>query len=101
MNDHRLMKIILAPVVSEKSTRGVERSDQYTFRVQKDATKPEIKAAIEKLFTVEVRSVKTANLKGKVKRLAMRSGKSGKQANWKKAMVRLQAGQVIDLMNNE
>lgn len=98
MNDHRLMKIILAPVVSEKSARGADQSDQYAFRVLKDATKPEIKAAVEKMFEVQVASVTTSNVKGKTKRFGMTMGK---RSDWKKATVRLQAGQEIDFIGAE
>lgn len=95
MNDHRLMKVLLGPIISEKSTRGADQSDQYTFRVLKDATKTEIKAAAEKMFAVKVISVTTSNIKGKTKRFAMTMGS---RPNWKKATVRLQAGQEIDFM---
>ena len=94
LNDHRLMKIILAPLVSEKSTRGADRDGQYTFHVVKDASKPEIKAAVEKMFDVKVVSVTTAVVKGKIKRFALTSGK---RPDWKKAVVRLQPGQDIEL----
>lgn len=92
MNDHRLMKIILAPVISEKSTRGADSHDQYTFRVMRDATKTEIKAAVEKMFSVKVEGVTTVNVKGKAKGYAIK----GKRPDWKKATVRLQAGQEIE-----
>ena len=95
MNEHRLIKIILAPVISEKSARGADRSDQYAFRVLRDATKKEIKAAVEKMFTVEVVSVTTSNVKGKKKRFGTTMGS---RPGWKKAIVRLQAGQEIDFM---
>ncbi len=98
MNDHRLMKAILAPVISEKSARGADQSDQYTFKVLKDATKTEIKAAIEKMFTVKVASVTTSNVKGKTKRFAMTMGR---RPDWKKATVRLEAGQEIDFIGAE
>ena len=65
MNDHRLMKVILAPIVSEKSARGADKNNQYAFRVLKDAKKPEIKAAVEKMFEVKVDSVTTSNVRGK------------------------------------
>ena len=68
MNQQRLMNVILAPVVSEKSNLLAEKRNQMTFRVLRDATKPEIKAAVELLFGVEVASVTTVTTKGKVKR---------------------------------
>ena len=98
MNDHRLMKIVLAPVVSEKSARGADQSDQYAFKVLKDATKPEIKASIEKMFEVKVDSVTTLNVRGKTKRFGQTTGK---RPDWKKATVRLQAGQEIDFIGAE
>ena len=70
----RLHKIILAPVVSEKSTRAAEKSNQAVFKVLRDARKPEIKAAIEKLFNVKVEGVRTLNVKGKSKRFGAFSG---------------------------
>lgn len=98
MNDHRLMKIILAPVISEKSALGADNSDQYTFRVLRDASKPEIKAAVEKMFEVKVEGVTTANVKGKTKRFGQNNGK---RSDWKKATVKLQAGQEIDFIGAE
>ena len=98
MNDHRLMKIILAPVISEKSALGADNHDQYCFRVLRDASKPEIKAAVEKMFEVKVEAVTTSNVKGKNKRFAMTEGK---RPDWKKATVKLQAGQEIDFIGAE
>lgn len=98
MNEHRLLKIILAPVISEKSARGADTTDQYTFKVLKDASKPEIKAAVEKLFEVKVDSVTTSNVKGKEKRFG---AIMGQRPDWKKATVRLQAGQEIDFVGAE
>ena len=98
MNDHRLMKIILAPVISEKSALGADNSDQYSFRVLRDASKPEIKAAVEKMFDVKVEGVTTSNVKGKTKRFALTTGK---RPDWKKATVKLQAGQEIDFIGAE
>lgn len=98
MSEHRLMKIILSPVVSEKSSRGADESNQYTFKVLKDANKPEIKAAVEKMFEVKVDSVTTSNVRGKIKRFGQRTGK---RSDWKKATVRLQDGQEIDFIGAE
>jgi large subunit ribosomal protein L23 len=89
----RLYQVIVSPVVTEKATRLNEFS-QVTFRVALDATKPEIKAAVEKLFDVKVEAVNTVVMKGKTKRFR---GREGKRSDWKKAMVKLQAGQTIDL----
>ncbi|WP_036666494.1 50S ribosomal protein L23 [Paludibacterium yongneupense] len=94
MNQERLLQVILAPVVSEKSTFVAEKNQQVVFRVATDATKPEIKAAVELLFSVKVESVSTVNVKGKVKRF----GRSfGRRKDWKKAYVSLVQGQEIDL----
>jgi large subunit ribosomal protein L23 len=89
----RAYQIILAPVVTEKAT-AVSASNQVVFRVALDATKPEIKAAIEGLFNVRVKAVNTLIAKGKSKRFR---GRPGKRADVKKAMVRLAPGFSIDL----
>ena len=93
MNAERLMQVILAPVVTEKSTMIAEKTNQVAFRVVADATKPEIKAAIELLFKVEVESVQVANRKGKEKRFGRFMGR---RRNERKAYVSLKAGQEID-----
>jgi len=98
MNDERLMKILLAPHVSEKSTRVADSSNQVVFRVLPDACKPEIKRAVEKMFNVEVVSVRTASYKGKQKRFQRTPGK---RSNWKKAYVRLKPGHDIDFLGGE
>jgi len=93
MSKERLLKVLLAPVVSEKSVSAADTGNQFGFRVARDATKPEIKAAVEMLFEVEVEQVRTLNVKGKTKRFGQRMGK---RADWKKAYVRLKAGQDIN-----
>ncbi len=93
VTDVQAYGLIVRPVVTEKSTLGSEHN-QVTFRVPLEATKPEIKAAIEKLFKVEVKSVNTLRQKGKVKRWR---GKIGKRPDWKKAMVSLAEGSRIDV----
>ncbi len=85
--------MLLGPHISEKSTLAGEASNSYTFKVVPDATKPEIKAAVEQIFEVRVESVNTMNVKGKVKR-TMRG--TSRRKNWKKAIVRLAEGQAID-----
>lgn len=85
--------IIRAPVVTEKSTRLGELN-QVVFKVRPDATKPQIKAAVEALFSVKVRAVNTLNVKGKVKRFR---GQLGKRADVKKAIVTLADGHSIDV----
>ena len=94
MNQERLMKVILAPVVSEKSNLLAEKHNQMTFKVLRDATKQEIKAAVELLFGVEVASVTTVTTKGKVKRFGRTLGR---RSDVKKAYVNLAAGQELDL----
>lgn len=93
MSKERLMKVLLAPVVSEKSSMAADGSRQYTFMVDTEATKPEISAAVELLFDVKVEKVQTINVNGKRKRFGQIQGK---RKDWKKAMVRLQEGQDID-----
>jgi len=94
MNQERLMQVILAPIVSEKSTMVSEKNQQVVFRVTTDASKPEIKAAVELLFNVQVEGVSTVNVQGKTKRFGRMTGR---RKNWKKAYVSLVQGQEIDL----
>lgn len=89
----RLMNVVLAPVVSEKSTFVADRNRQYVFRVADRATKPEIKAAIELMFKTKVEGVTVLNVRGKERRFGRLSGR---RRNWKKAYVRLAAGQEIN-----
>jgi large subunit ribosomal protein L23 len=98
MSNERLYKILLAPRMTEKSTRLAESSNQYVFKVIGDSNKTEIKAAVEKLFDVNVESVRIINVKGKSKTFKLRSGKRN---DWKKAYVRVQEGQVIDFLGGE
>jgi len=98
VNDERLMQVLLSPHISEKSTRLGEGSNQVVFRVRRDARKPEIKRAVEKMFSVEVEGVQVANVKGKRKGM-MRS--AGKRSDWKKAYVRLKPGHDIDFVGAE
>lgn len=84
--EQRLMQVLLAPVVSEKSTLVGEKHKQIVFKVLNDANKTEIKAAVEKMFNVEVIAVRVVNVKAKVKRFAQRLGK---RKAWKKAYVSL------------
>ena len=93
MNAERLMQIILAPIVTEKATFVAEKNQQVAFRVVADATKPEIKAAVELLFKVEVESVQVLNRKGKEKRFGRYMG--GRR-NERKAYVSLKDGQELD-----
>ncbi len=95
MNQERLYTVLLEPHFSEKVSILGDQSNQYGFKVATDATKQEIKTAVEQLFNVTVERVSTVNVKGKVKRTAR--GKS-RAKNWKKAYVRVAQGQEIDFM---
>ena len=97
-NQERLMQVLLAPVVSEKSTYVADKNEQVVFRVAADATKPEIKAAVELLFKVQVDSVQGANVKGKEKRFGRFIGR---RRHWKKAYVCLKPGQEINFAAGE
>ena len=97
-NIDQLMNVVLAPVVSEKSTRVADKYRQYVFRVADDATKPEVKAAVELLFKTKVQSVTVSNVNGKQKRFGRFMGR---RRNWKKAYVRLAAGQEINFAATE
>ncbi|HEY5310183.1 MAG TPA: 50S ribosomal protein L23 [Casimicrobiaceae bacterium] len=92
-NSERLMTVLLAPVVSEKGTFVADRHSQVIFRVMPDATKPEIKAAVELMFKVQVDSVQVAVVKGKEKRFGRFVGR---RRGWKKAYVCLKPGQEIN-----
>jgi large subunit ribosomal protein L23 len=95
MNQERLMQVLLAPQISEKATYVADKNEQVVFRVAPDATKPEIKAAVELLFKVQVETVQVANVKGKVKRF---KGSVGRRKGWKKAFVSLRPGQEINFV---
>ncbi|OGS71837.1 MAG: 50S ribosomal protein L23 [Gallionellales bacterium GWA2_60_142] len=97
-SQERLMKVLLAPQISEKATQVAEKNEQVIFRVVPDATKPEIKAAVEMMFKVSVDSVQVANVKGKVKRMGRYVGRRN---NWKKAYVCLASGQEINFAASE
>jgi len=98
MSQERLMKVLLEPHVSEKSSVVGDKHNQVVFKVVTDATKTEIKQAVELLFEVNVDSVQVTNVKGKTKRT--QSG-IGRRKNWKKAYIRLQAGQDINFIGAE
>jgi large subunit ribosomal protein L23 len=93
MNQEKVLKVLLGPVVSEKTTMGAI-NNQYVFRVRPDSNKREIRTAVETLFGVKVEAVTTLNVKGKKK---MFKGKSGRRVNWKKAVVKVAEGQMIDV----
>jgi large subunit ribosomal protein L23 len=88
-----MYRIVRAPVITEKATRGSEHN-QVTFKVALDATKPEIKAAIEGLFGVKVKAVNTLRTEGKKKALR---GVRGQRSDYKKAIITLEPGQTIDV----
>jgi large subunit ribosomal protein L23 len=90
--------VLLAPQISEKATHVAEKNEQVIFRVASDATKHEIKAAVEMMFKVSVESVQVANVKGKVKRMGRYVGRRN---DWKKAFVCLAAGQEINFAASE
>jgi len=98
MSKNRLYQVILSPRVTEKSTQVGEDSNQYVFHVVNDASRSEVKGAVEMLFDVNVESVRIVNVKGKNKSFRMRPGKRN---DWKKAYVRVQEGQVIDFLGGE
>ena len=98
MSNNRLYQVLLSPRVTEKTTLVGEKSNQYVFHVIKDASKVEIKDAVELLFEVNVEAVRTVNVKGKNKSFRTRPGK---RSDWKKAYVRVQEGQVIDFLGGE
>ena len=95
MNDAKLYSIIRAPRISEKTARLQEVSNQYVFEVSTEATKTDIKAAVEKIFGVNVRAVNVVNVKGKSKAFKFRTGR---RSDWRKAYVTLAEGQSIDVM---
>jgi len=89
----RLINLLVAPHVSEKAARAGDKHNQYVFRVRREATKPEIRKAVELMFSVEVEAVQVVNVGGKNKRFG---AMMGRRSDWKKAYVSLKAGQTID-----
>ena len=98
MNQERIMKVLVAPIVSEKSTRLADENRQFAFKVVPDASKPEVRKAVELMFDVKVKGVQMANVRGKAKRFGQ---KMGKRSDWKKAYVTLAEGHDIDFMGVE
>jgi large subunit ribosomal protein L23 len=93
MTREQLMSVLIAPHVTEKTSLAMQNNNQYTFRVRRDATKPDIKKAVELLFEVKVSAVQVVNEPGKTRRF----GKTvGRTQDWKKAYVSLAKGQTID-----
>ncbi|MDR0716102.1 MAG: 50S ribosomal protein L23 [Azoarcus sp.] len=97
-DQERLLQVLLAPQISEKATWVADKHGQVIFRVTPDATKPEVKAAVEALFKVEVTSVRVLNVTGKEKR---RGRITGWRKGWKKAFVSLKSGQEINFATGE
>ena len=92
-DEGRLAQVLIAPIISEKATRAAELNNQVLFKVLQDATKPEIKAAVELMFKVEVAAVQVLNQKGKTKRFG---GRIGRRDHAKKAYVSLKPGQELN-----
>ena len=97
MNNQELASLILAPIVSEKSSIDAEKNKRFVFKVQTRATKFDIKKSVELMFDVEVDSVQVLNVKGKAKRFGRTFGK---RSDWKKAYVKLRAGDSIELVES-
>lgn len=98
MNKERIFQVLVAPHISEKTTNVGDLHNQYVFRIAPDATKFEVRKAVEQLFEVKVQSVQTLNVKGKTKNFGRQQGK---RSGWKKAYVSLAAGQEIDFLAAE
>jgi large subunit ribosomal protein L23 len=94
MSSEKILGVLRSPHISEKTTR-VQESNQYVFEVASDATRADIKTAVEELFSVKVEAVNVVNVKGKAKTFKQRAGHRG---SWRKAYVRLAEGQTIDVM---
>ena len=97
-DEGRLAQVLVEPIVSEKATAVAEKHNQVLFKVLRNATKPEIKAAVELMFEVKVDAVQVVNVMGKAKRFG---GRPGKRSDWKKAYVKLAQGQTIDFAGAE
>ena len=98
MNNERLSKVLISPVVSEKSTRAADQNKQMVFKVLRDASKPEFRKAVEKMFDVTVTRVQVSNVKGKIKRFGQTMGR---RSDWKKAYVTLAEGSDIYFVGAE
>jgi large subunit ribosomal protein L23 len=93
LGKEKLMTVLVAPHVTEKTALAMQNANQYAFRVRRDASKPDIKAAVELMFEVKVADVQVVNEPGKVRRFGKTPGRT---QDWKKAYVRLAPGQTID-----
>lgn len=97
MNPERIHQVLLSPIISEKSTFASDTANQVVFKVLADATKAEIRKAVEQQFSVSVEAIQVINVRGKMKRFGRTPGK---QKNWKKAYVRLAQGHDIDFLGS-
>jgi len=95
---YTLYTVLEAPRITEKATKCQETDNQVTFKVQRSASKAQIKAAVEKMFDVKVVGVQTVNVKGKAKRFGRTMGR---RKDWKKAIVRLEEGQAVDFYQHQ
>jgi len=93
MNREQLMSVLIAPHVTEKTSLAMQNHNQYTFRVRRDATKTDVKKAVELMFDVKVAGVQVVNEPGKARRFGRTAGRT---QDWKKAYVSLESGQTID-----
>lgn len=98
MNQARLLQVLQGPVISEKAAVNADANNKHVFKVSNDATKREIKQAVESYFKVKVEDVRTMNVKGKSKRFGQMQGR---RSDWKKAYVTLAEGQDIDYAVSE
>jgi len=98
MKQERLMKVLLSPIVSEKTTMAADKNQQFAFQVRTDADKIDIKQAVELMFEVKVAKVNVVNVKGKAKRFGQRLGR---RSDTKKAYITLEPGQDIDFLGAE
>ena len=98
MNQERLLQVLVSPKLSEKATRVADQHNQYLFHVLRDATKPEIKAAVEQLFKVEVAAVTTSVVRARTRNFR---GSTGRIGAWKKAFVKLKPGFEIDFAGDK
>lgn len=98
MNEERMYQVLLGAHISEKATVIADEANQFAFKVAKDATRPEIKEAVERIYKVDVKGVTVMNVKGKVKRTVRGASR---KPNWKKAYVRIAEGQDIDFAMND
>jgi len=97
-NKERLMTVLLGPHVSEKSTAAADKDKQFVFKVRRNATKAEIRGAVEMMFDVQVTSVQVVNCRGKLKRFG---NSYGQRQAWKKAYISLAEGQDIEFLGAE